>query len=93
MKLSIDQIEKSLLNNTDQSWSIYVICPQKGAIIVINNAFTTPVTTYRKVDGAYKKDKEMAYSAELKAPLTTMIAAHNNSEVNQKEAEQFDIYA
>ena len=93
MKLSIDQIEKSLLNNTNQSWDIYVICPQKGAIIVVNNAFTTPVATYRKVDGSYKKDKEMAYSAELKDALTTMIAAHNNSEENQKEAGQFDIYA
>lgn len=93
MTLSIEQIEKSLLNNTDQSWDIYVICPQKGAIIVVNNAFTTPITTYRKVDGSYKKDKEMDYSAELKAALTTMIAAHNNSEENQNEAEQFDLYA
>ena len=40
-----------------------------------------------------KKDKEMAYSAELKDALTTMIAAHNNSDENQKEAGQFDIYA
>ena len=93
MKLSIEQIEKSILNNTNQSWDIYVICPQKGAIIVVNNAFITPVTTYRKVDGLYKKDKEMAYSAELKAALTTMIDAHNNSDETQKEAEQFDLYA
>ena len=90
MKTSIQEVEARISNMSE--WTITTICPSKGAIIVINNAFTKQITTYRKddVSGKYNIDKEMAYNEVAKAPLTAMIAAHNASEANQKEAEQFN---
>ena len=81
MKTSIEQIEKSMIT---------VICPSQGAIIVINTAFSSKqIATYRKENGNYKKDREMDYNEAAKAPLIAMIAAHNNSIENQKEANDF----
>ena len=91
MKTTIEKIEAYLKNN-DQ-WIITVICPAPGAIIVINNAFTTPISTYRKgTDGTYKLDKMLPYDSNARGPLSAMISAHNNSDENQKEAENFDLY-
>ena len=90
MKTSIEKVEASLKNG---KWIITVICPSPGAIIVVNNAFTTPIFTYRKgTDGKYTLDKTLPYNNDAKGPLSVMINAHNGSEENQKEAENFDLY-
>ena len=91
MKTTIEKIEADLKNNYD--WIITVICPSPGAIIVINNAFTTPIFTYRKDDnGVYVADKVLPYTAEARTPLCAMIAAHNANPDLQIDAEQFDLY-
>ena len=89
MKTTIEQIEKNLKNTNE--WIINVICPSEGAIMVLNNAYTECISTYRKnSDGTYKFDRVMGYTEAAKAPLTAMISSHNASEKNQKEAEAFD---
>lgn len=91
MKTTIEKIESDL-NNHGQ-WIITVICPSPGAIIVINNAFKSPIFTYRKDDnGVYVADKVLPYTAEARTPLCAMIAAHNANPDLQIEAEQFDLY-
>jgi hypothetical protein len=91
MKLTIEQVLSKLENKNE--WTITVICPALGAIIVVNNAFTTPIFSYRKDEsGVYQLDKCMPYNDAVKAPLTAMISAHNNSADNQIEAEKFDLY-
>lgn len=91
MKTTIEKIEADLKNH-DQ-WIITVICPAPGAIIVINNAFHAPISTYRKGnDGKYTLDKMLPYNDDARGPLAAMIAAHNNSAENQKESEAFDLY-
>jgi hypothetical protein len=88
MKTTIEKVEASLKNTN--KWIITVICPSPGAIIVINNAFTDAIETFRKdTDGMYVKDKVMGYSDAARGPLTAMIAAHNNSAANQNEADFF----
>ena len=90
MKTTIEQIESALKNKS--AWTIIIICPSPGAIIVINNAFIENITTYRKNgNGVYEQDKAFAYTPEAKEPLNAMIKAHNNSENNQKEAENFKL--
>jgi len=77
--------------NTSTEWTITTICPQHGAIIVINNAYTDPIFSYRLgSNGLYKLDKNLSYSESAKSPLLAMIAAHNASDENQKEAENFE---
>ena len=91
MKTTIEQIESRISNMSE--WTITIICPAPCAIIVINNSFKNPISTYRKdVNGIYKLDKELAYNEAAKGQLTAMIAAHNASVENQKEAEKFNIY-
>ena len=89
VKTNITEIENKIKNTSE--WTITVMCPSPGAIIVINSAFVNPIFTYRKSTEGYKLDKELAYDDAAKKALKVMIDAHNASVENQNEAEKFEL--